>query len=269
MAPQDGHAHAILLSVAAALTVLACIRKRRRLSASWDRALAKRAPILSAGDGSWRTRKYFGQLSSYGADHDPPMSPKAFYDHFRFERRHIQQLVVALRLPPYFHLVSGGVVEGDEALLIYLKRMAYPNRLADLEPMFGRSPTWLSRVVDAVRQHLDPIASAKLDQLDFLFLDRWMRTFTSAIHAKGAPFTNMFGFIDGTFRPCCRPGVDGYRGAAQAAVWDGYHRSHGSNYQAIVSANWIMLQMQGPWFTNDIQMLNESGLIRRRPAPLR
>ena len=41
-----------------------------------------------------------------------------------------------------------------QVLLIYLRRIAYPNRLADLEPMFGRSPTCLSTCRSSSMQHL-------------------------------------------------------------------------------------------------------------------
>ena len=41
----------------------------------------------------------------------------------------------------------------------------------------------------------------------------------------------MIGFLDGVFVQTCRPQADGYRGAAQAAAYDGYKHAHGFNNQ--------------------------------------
>ena len=46
--------------------------RRVRRRAWWQTALNKRAPRLSSGDGTWRTRRYFGAISNYGANLAPP-----------------------------------------------------------------------------------------------------------------------------------------------------------------------------------------------------
>ena len=46
-----------------------------------------------------------------------------------------------------------------------------------------------------------------------------MKVFAAAMVAKGCPLPNVFGFLDGTFREFCRPGLDGYRGPAQQAQY--------------------------------------------------
>lgn len=43
---------------------------------------------------------------------------------------------------------------GMEALCIYLKRLAYPNRLADLRNYFGRSTSALSEIANFVNSHI-------------------------------------------------------------------------------------------------------------------
>ena len=56
-----------------------------------------------------------------------------------------------------------------------------------------------------------------LESLDLVWLD--LEFFSEAIHTKGAPLTQCWGFIDGTARPICRPirnqGIM-YSGHAQA-----------------------------------------------------
>lgn len=42
-----------------------------------------------------------------------------------------------------------------------------------------------------------------LESLDLVWLD--LEIFSQAIHAKGAPLTQCWGFIEGTVRPICRP----------------------------------------------------------------
>lgn len=117
-------------------------RRRRRRVAWWNAAMNKRAPVISHGDGTTRTRRHFGQASNYGRNLAPqtPLSPDEFYLHFRFAREDIPRLCRALRIPQYVrcpHTRCG--CEGEEALLVYLKRMSYANRWVDLEFFFGRS----------------------------------------------------------------------------------------------------------------------------------
>lgn len=44
------------------------------------------------------------------------------------------------------HLFNGFFVSGNNALCVLLRRLAYPNRLVDLEPLFGYSSAVLSNI---------------------------------------------------------------------------------------------------------------------------
>ena len=48
---------------------------------------------------------------------------------------------------------------------------------------------------------------------------------------------------------------------AQAAAWDGYHRCHGFNNQAITYPNGLIGMMAGPYFSNDLYMLDATKTI--------
>ncbi|KAH7956773.1 hypothetical protein HPB52_012558 [Rhipicephalus sanguineus] len=57
---------------------------------------------------------------------------------FRFEKEDVPKLRVALRIPETVMTAQRVPIPGDEALCITLRRLAYPNRLKDLENFFGR-----------------------------------------------------------------------------------------------------------------------------------
>ncbi|KAL3207797.1 hypothetical protein MRX96_039509 [Rhipicephalus microplus] len=60
---------------------------------------------------------------------------------------------------------QGVVVLGEEALLMTLRRLAYPNRWCDLEPLFGRATCTMSSVVSQVMGHVDRVFGHLLDDL--------------------------------------------------------------------------------------------------------
>lgn len=73
---------------------------------------------------------------------------------FRFEREDIPRLRAALKLPARLYIANGTAIDGDDALAIALRRLAYPNRLCDLEMLFGRHMSTLSAVSNKVTDHI-------------------------------------------------------------------------------------------------------------------
>ncbi|KAJ8914166.1 hypothetical protein NQ315_016245 [Exocentrus adspersus] len=55
---------------------------------------------------------------------------------FRFEKRHIPRLAEALNIPDEITTRENITLTGVQALCILLRRLTYPNRLADLESFF-------------------------------------------------------------------------------------------------------------------------------------
>ena len=68
----------------------------------------------------------------------------------RFQKSDIPVLVSALSLPPVYRCEQGTTATGIEALMILLRRLAYPNRLGDLVSIFGRSEPELSLIFNTV-----------------------------------------------------------------------------------------------------------------------
>ena len=69
-----------------------------------------------------------------------------FTTFFRFPLEYMPRLLRCLRIPTYFTLDNGSVVNGQEGLLVMLRLLAYPLRLIDTEEFFGWEMTRLSRI---------------------------------------------------------------------------------------------------------------------------
>ena len=177
---------------------------------------------------------------------------------FRFSQDEIRELVILLRLPGTFQFYNRQTWTGLEGLCVVLRRLAYPNRLGDLDTVFGRSPTSLSIIfnvscnfiVTTWRRHLEDFIQAP-------FFDRaLLLRYTHAV-GRVCPLQTCFGFIDGTVRPVCRPSRN------QQAFYNGHKRIHSLKYQTVVGPDGIILHLSGPLEgrRHDSAMLAESGLL--------
>jgi hypothetical protein len=72
--------------------------------------------------------------------------PDSFTAFFRFPQPLMLRLMRSLRIPPYFKLDNGSVVNGQEGMLVMLKFLAAPLRLIEAEQYFGWELTRLSRI---------------------------------------------------------------------------------------------------------------------------
>ena len=84
-----------------------------------------------------------------------------------------------------------------------------------------------------------------------------LQNYADVIHARGAPLSNCWGFIDGTVRPVSRPGKH------QHTVYNGHKRIHAIKFQSIVAPNGLIANLYGPVVgkRHDSGMLAESGLL--------
>lgn len=186
-----------------------------------------------------------------------------FVELFRFRRDDIDELRTLLRVPDEVMSAQRVRVSGMEALCMTLRRLAYPNRLCELEMQFGRHGTVVSSVVNKVLAHIEYYFAHLLSDMTS---HQWMnpsrlqefaevrihcvcarrgllingRLF-QAVHARGAPLGSCWGFIDGTARRICRPTVD------QQEYFSGHKRCHVVKYQAVMCANGMICQLNGPY----------------------
>ncbi|EEC15542.1 hypothetical protein IscW_ISCW010511, partial [Ixodes scapularis] len=66
------------------------------------------------------------------------LDDEMFRSMFRFRKEHIGELQRALLMPETITSAQGVQMDGEEALYVTLRRLAYPNRWIDLEGVFGR-----------------------------------------------------------------------------------------------------------------------------------
>ena len=125
----------------------------------------------------------------------------------RFEKADILRLKRCLQIPDEVKFYKGSYYQGLEALCILLKRLAYAVRYCDMVPRFGRSVPDLRKIYHLMLNHIYDNFSYLLQQWDTPFLSQeLLQSYANAVHAKGAPLKNCFGFVDGTVRPICWPG---------------------------------------------------------------
>lgn len=63
----------------------------------------------------------------------------------------MERLYQSLNLPPKYTCYQGTSVTGMQALMILLRRFAYPNRWFDLVKIFGRAEEELSVIFSKVK----------------------------------------------------------------------------------------------------------------------
>jgi hypothetical protein len=142
------------------------------------------------------------------------------------------------------------------ALCILCMRFAYPTKWEVFPSYFGRQSNTLNRIF---LDTLDFIASRYREIIlwhPLINFER-MKAYSQAIDRAGGG-NCIWGFVDGTFKPCCRP-KDNKR---QKFMYSGYKKSHGMKMQGICTPDGMILSLAGPYEgkLNDYQMMLESGI---------
>jgi hypothetical protein len=160
---------------------------------------------------------------------------------FRVNLSELYTLADVLRIPEHFHCPNGTLATGLEGLCVVLKRFAYPCRFSDMMYRFGRSVPELSLIASEVTDFVYENHGYLLRTLDQPWLAlECLEDFANAIHNRGAPLTNCWGFVDGTVRPMCRPGQH------QRVVYNGHKRVHALKFQSVVAPNGLIANLYGP-----------------------
>ncbi|CAN7988706.1 unnamed protein product [Ixodes hexagonus] len=182
------------------------------------------------------------------------LSKHPFRRQFRFEKANFPTLVSALDLPESVTSAQGVSVSAREALCMCLRRLAYPNRLCDLQEYFGRHYSVISSITNKVMFYIERNFGFFLEDLT---VHNWLtpanlKEMSEAVHCKGAPLTNCWAFIDGTARPVCRPSED------QRQFFSGHKRVHALKYQALMCPNGLICELDGPYPGNK----QDAGILR-------
>ncbi|OXA38451.1 hypothetical protein Fcan01_26845 [Folsomia candida] len=170
--------------------------------------------LLLGAESIRRRKKLFPPLFDFALHPD-----FRFYTDFRFTREEILNLVKVLRIPNEMRTQQGLKFVGAEGFFILLRRLAYPNRLVDLQPIFGRREEELSHIFNTVLDYL----YNHFRWLTELWEQWWLhadnlKAYSAAITAKGSALQTCFGFIDGRMT---------------SEVYSGHKRQHVLKYQSV------------------------------------
>lgn len=177
---------------------------------------------------------------------------------FRFRPADLRRLQNLFDLPTPVKVGAHGkshYFHPEEALLVLLRRLAFPNRLVDLVDEFGLHNWEISMLFNWTLGFVHQKYAHLLGSLE-----RWiphLPTFADAILRKGCPDIGCVGFIDGTLRRMARPG----RG--QKACYSGHKRTHGIKFQSVTFPNGMIGHLYGPveGRRHDTTLLAASGLM--------
>ncbi|GJJ68191.1 nuclease HARBI1 [Entomortierella parvispora] len=161
---------------------------------------------------------------------------------FRFRTDEILDIVEALRVPNVLVLDNGSKFSSLEGVCIVLRRLAFPCRLVDLMPMFGRSEGMLSRIFNKTITWIYNRWARQLFTWDHARLTpAKLEQFAAVIREAGSPLQDVVGFIDGTVRPIARPMEN------QRQEYNGHHRVHAMKFQAVTTPDGIVVHLSGPY----------------------
>ncbi len=174
--------------------------------------------------------------------------------YFRFAKQDLFNLCDMLVMPPEYTSKLRLCWSNVEGLCTLLRRLAYPNRLSDMVPLFGRSVSQLSDVVNVTMANLFLRHAHLLTTVSQNWLNH--EQYTQAVFAKGAALDNIWGFIDRMVRRTCKPKF------GQRDLFSGHKRYHCLKYQHVMLPNGIIAHSFGPFHGrhNDAAMYRESAL---------
>ena len=186
----------------------------------------------------------------------PPsgMGEKMFRFLFRWDRKELAEACRVLRVPEVVKARNGDKAPGIDVFCMMSMKFAFPTRLGQLIPFFGFSISKSCRLIAALRLFLFSEYAHKLSWLPNISVSD-IKRYCAGIESR-TNFPICFGFVDGTVRPVCKPGL------LQGELYCGKDRVHSLKYQGFSTPDGILQQLCGPWpgRRHDQVMYSHSGL---------
>ncbi len=190
-------------------------------------------------------------------------------NNLRFRKDALQDLADRLwpRLLPYLGegatrdrivLERRYVAPYETLLMIYFYRLHYPSRYRpEMEVIFGMQSSHLSRAISHFSRALYQLAIRYLTDVSIWHAK--MLHYAAKVYAKCKVLDCVWGFVDGTFRPICRPKMH------QQQCYSGHKHAHGLKYQGVVTPDGFIACLHGPWpgCRHDATMLQESNMLEQ------
>ena len=159
-----------------------------------------------------------------------------------FPRENIARTAKLMGIPKWVVTRNRDRCERDLAFIMLLYKMSWPRRLIEFAEVFGGNGARVMRICNALTVFLYERFRRKMETLDRERMTDdyilWLCRTQDAMH-HSAP--HVWGFIDATVRPCCRPVY------FQEAIYNGKDRVHAIKFQTIVSVDGIICHCNGPW----------------------
>ena len=106
---------------------------------------------------------------------------------------------------------------------------------------FWKAPPVLSMIYNEVVQFMYREHGHRVTEWNHAILSPAnLQIYAAAVHEKGGPLENCFGFIDGTVRPICRPKK------LQRTMYNGHKRLHAMKFQSVSLPNRLIAHLYGP-----------------------
>jgi len=135
------------------------------------------------------------------------------------------------------------VYDLGEMFLMVVNYMAVPIRQIEVAERFGRTPAEVSRAITYFHEMFYDISKSFLqNENQPWFTERVARKCARATRRRGCPLRNCCGFVDGTLRKLCNPGV----AWLQNALYNGHKRAVGLTWVAAGLPNGMCLLNLGP-----------------------
>lgn len=241
--------------------------KKRRLEEQLARSFAIGARLLLDA-----YVKYRGGLNAL-ANFDVPAEPlfhferyceKLFVQDFRFNKAQVncivESLVAVAGIPKEICSDSQDKTDLRTAFLCLCMKYAWPTRLGRMVQLFGKSISWISRIVSKLRKLLCNFCQPKMRSPPTLSSADLQRFSSAVEHVSGIDV--VFAFLDATVRPICRPSV------GQKECYNGKDRLHAIKFQICSTPDGIIQHLDGPWpgRRHDHHMVNSAPLSTGTPA---
>ena len=209
---------------------------------------------------------------------------------FNFQNKdQLRVLFVCLKIPQSICLDNGCRVTGEEAFLVTIYRMSWPRKLTQIEDTFGRDYSVWSRCINFMINYiLDNWCYLLFDNMAYWFptLPQMHATIVDKLVSLGYNYDtrllgldletqhHIFGFIDNTIAPTCRPaggpaddGINARRldPLIQRAFYTGWKKLHGLKLQTIDLPNGMTFHAYGPISCrhSDAFSFRESGIQQK------
>jgi hypothetical protein len=178
---------------------------------------------------------------------------------FRFTKSQIAELLVHFRIDT-INFRFRNAPSPELALCIVLQRLSHPNRYKDNLHRFGRSREYQSAVFTDTIYHLVQRYHLVLEWDESRLTPPFLTSLARSVEEhSGGRVRGVFGWVDGTQRPICRPGEH------QEVFYSGYKKAHTLKFQAIVTPDGMISHLAGPFEgkLGDWSAWQQSGVVEQ------